>query len=186
MAFYSARRLDRGFNIFYGILKNYYFLIIFLISASHLTLLCGFDPLTLVMTCLVVGGQILIIEVGGAAFQVVPLGGRDWGISLVLGFLSIPLAALVKLLNPAPFEKFMIRYHLAKDPNAVLPITSPHAEEQQWNEGKFVVQHVVETATDSVRNQVSAKSSTISPSLVRSEEVECAVLPWCSSLVRSK
>jgi P-type Ca2+ transporter type 2C len=42
--------------------------------------------------------QILIVFVGGAAFQVTRIGGRESGIALVLGVVSIPLGALVRLL----------------------------------------------------------------------------------------
>ncbi|KAK4701418.1 P-type Ca2+ transporter type 2C, partial [Phenoliferia sp. Uapishka_3] len=110
----NARRLDRGLNVFTGILKNYYFIAIFAIM---------------------VGGQIIIVEFGGSAFQVVRVGGRDWGVAIVLGFLSLPLAVLVRLLPPEPFERFMIRLRLYPDPNAPLPTSSPSAEERQWGEG---------------------------------------------------
>lgn len=128
----SARRLDRGFNIFTGILKNYYFLVIFMISSScpHLAL----ASTNQVLPSSVVGGQILIVEFGGSAFQVVRIGGRDWGISIVLGFLSLPIAILVRLLPPGPFERFMIRFHLYPDPNA-LPTKGAASEDRQWGEG---------------------------------------------------
>lgn len=96
-----------------------------------------------------VGGQILIVEVGGAAFQVVPIGGRDWAISIILGFLSLPLAAMVKLLSPEPFERLLIRLKLYPDPNAPAEVTTPVKEEkEEWNEGEFhllflVFTHVV-------------------------------------------
>lgn len=44
-----------------------------------------------------VGAQVLIIFVGGAAFNVTPLNGSQWGISLILGFLSIPVGAAIRL-----------------------------------------------------------------------------------------
>ncbi|KAI5476993.1 Ca2+-transporting ATPase [Pseudohyphozyma bogoriensis] len=110
----NARRLDRGLNVFVGILKNYYFLAIF---------------------CIMVGGQAIIVEFGGAAFQVKSIGWRDWVISIIVGALSLPLAVLIRLLPPGPFERFMIKWKLYPDPNAKLPTESPASEEQQWNEG---------------------------------------------------
>jgi Ca2+-transporting ATPase len=43
--------------VFTNFFRNYYFLVIFAIM---------------------VGGQVLIVMIGGAAFQVVRIGGRDW------------------------------------------------------------------------------------------------------------
>lgn len=92
----NCRRLDRHFNVLEGFFKNYWFMAIFLIM---------------------VGGQILIIEVGGAAFQVTRLYGRDWGISIIVGFISLPLGVIVRLLPTAPVTRFLIKIHVYKDPS---------------------------------------------------------------------
>jgi len=60
--------------------------------------------------------QILIVFIGGAAFQVTPISGREWGISLALGVVSIPLGALIRLMPDAPFEKLFIKVHLLQNP----------------------------------------------------------------------
>ncbi|KAJ9096327.1 hypothetical protein QFC21_005147 [Naganishia friedmannii] len=104
----NNRRLDRKFNIFEGFLKNYWFMGIFAVM---------------------VGGQILIVEFGGAAFQVVRLGGRDWGISLVAGFLSIPLGAIARMLPTRPLERALIKLRLYPDPDN-LPLFSQEAEDE--------------------------------------------------------
>lgn len=83
----------------------------------------------------VVGGQVLIVEVGGPAFQVVPIGARDWAVSLVLGALSLPVAVLIRLLPPGPFERMMIRFRLYPDPNAPPPTDVLPDEDQEWNAG---------------------------------------------------
>ena len=44
-----------------------------------------------------IGGQVLIIFVGGRAFNITPLNGPQWGISIVLGVLSIPWAMVIRL-----------------------------------------------------------------------------------------
>ncbi|KAK8858928.1 calcium-translocating P-type ATPase, PMCA-type [Kwoniella newhampshirensis] len=106
----NCRRLDRKLNVLEGFFRNYYFIIIFLIM---------------------VGGQILIIEVGGAAFQVTRLGGRDWGISLVIGAIAIPIGALVRLLPTRPFEILLIKMHIYADPNK-LPVVAPEAEDEKY------------------------------------------------------
>ncbi|KAK4050298.1 plasma membrane calcium [Microbotryomycetes sp. JL201] len=110
---WNARRLDRGLNIFRGVQKNMYFIVIFLIM---------------------VGGQALIVNFGGAAFQVTRIGGRDWAISVILGLISIPVAVLIRLLPPGPFERMLIRLHLYPDPNAPM-VEAPTTSEAKWDEG---------------------------------------------------
>ncbi|PNS18960.1 Calcium-transporting ATPase 2 [Sphaceloma murrayae] len=73
----NARRLDNKFNIFEGIHRNKFF-----------GLMC----------CIMIGGQTLIIFVGGSAFSVVRLNGPQWGYSIVLGFLSWPMAIVIRLI----------------------------------------------------------------------------------------
>ncbi|WWC70446.1 calcium-translocating P-type ATPase, PMCA-type [Kwoniella pini CBS 10737] len=106
----NCRRLDRKLNVLEGFFRNYYFIVIFLIM---------------------VGGQILIIEVGGAAFQVTRLGGRDWGISLIIGAISLPIGALVRLMPTGPFERVLIKLRIYNDPNK-LPVISPQAEDEKY------------------------------------------------------
>ncbi|CRK30923.1 hypothetical protein BN1708_018590, partial [Verticillium longisporum] len=72
----NSRRIDNELNIFEGLSRNRLFLVMFAIM---------------------VGGQVLIVFVGSDAFVVVPLTGPQWGISLVLGFLSIPIGVLIRL-----------------------------------------------------------------------------------------
>lgn len=72
---FNCRRLDNKFNIFENIHKNRWFFVI---------------------NFLMVGGQILIIFVGGAAFGVTRLNGRQWGICLGFAVVAIPWAAIMK------------------------------------------------------------------------------------------
>lgn len=65
--------------------------------------------------------------VGGTAFQVTRIGGREWGISLALGVVSIPWGAIIRLMPTWPFEKFFKFIRLMKTPE-VLPIVKPDAE----------------------------------------------------------
>lgn len=98
----------------------------------------SFSFLLPVLTALqlpVVGGQVLIVEVGASAFQTVHITAGNWAISIVLGFLSLPLAVLVKLIPPAPVERLMIRMRLFPDPNAPLPFQTATSEDLHWNEG---------------------------------------------------
>ena len=73
--------------------------------------------------------QVVIVFVGGQAFSVKPLPGREWGISIALGIVSIPLGAIVRLLPNAPFERlFKLLGLLPNEP--VLPVARPESE---WN-----------------------------------------------------
>ncbi|CAG8471784.1 8508_t:CDS:2 [Ambispora gerdemannii] len=76
----NCRRLDNKLNIFKNIFANRFFMVIF------------------VIICV---GQILIVQLGGAAFQVNPLDGIQWAISIGLGFLSIPVGIIIRLI-PVP------------------------------------------------------------------------------------
>lgn len=81
---FNNRRLDNKFNIFTGIHRNYLFIIV-----------CG----------IMVGCQIMIMFVGGRAFQIQRIDGKDWGISLVIAALCLPWAILVRLFPDWLFEK---------------------------------------------------------------------------------
>ncbi|KAK3368649.1 P-type calcium ATPase [Podospora didyma] len=73
----NNRRLDNKLNIFEGMLKNPFFIAINLI---------------------IIVGQVLIVCFGGEALSVAPLTATQWGISLFLGFLSIPVGVLIRLI----------------------------------------------------------------------------------------
>lgn len=106
----NCRRLDNKLNIFEGITKNTYFIVITLIEII---------------------GQVLIVFVGGAPFQVTRIAGREWGISLALGFVSIPLGVLIRCIPTPPLERAFIKLRIMS-PDDVLPTTKPEAIE--WNE----------------------------------------------------
>lgn len=72
----------------------------------------------------------MIVFVGGAAFQVTHIGGREWGISLALGFVSIPLGALLRFIPNGPVHRFFIWVRLMRNPEE-LPTERPNATE--WN-----------------------------------------------------
>ncbi|PVG04175.1 calcium-translocating P-type ATPase [Serendipita vermifera] len=115
----NCRTIDGDKNVFRGILKNWYFIAITLFE---------------------VGVQIVIVYVGGAAFSVQPIHGKYWGISIGLGFVSLPLGYLVRSTPNGPIERILIKMRIMRDPNT-LPTVSPTAE--QYNE-----------AIDSVRDDL--------------------------------
>ncbi|WAR56105.1 hypothetical protein PtB15_6B850 [Puccinia triticina] len=71
----------------------------------------------MVIFLIMLGGQILIVEVGGAAFQVTSIGARDWLISVIIGLLSLPLAVLIKLLPTEPIGKLVYGWGWLRDPS---------------------------------------------------------------------
>ena len=80
----------------------------------------------------------LIVFVGGSAFQVTSMNGRDWAISIALGLVSIPLGVLVRLIPNAPCEKIFMKLGLFPDPNK-LPVHNPEAS-QTWNQAITLLQ----------------------------------------------
>lgn len=86
---YNNRRLDNGFNIFEGILNNYFFIGIQVI---------------------IVAGQVMIVLVGGKAFSTVRLNGAQWAYSVVLGFLSIPVAIIIRLIPDELIRRLIPNY----------------------------------------------------------------------------
>lgn len=57
------------------------------------------------------------------------MAGREWGISIALGFVSIPLGALIRLIPNGPLERLFIKVRLLPNPE-VLPTSRPDSE---WN-----------------------------------------------------
>jgi len=81
----------------------------------------------------IVGGQVLIIFVGGAAFSVVRLNGAQWGYSLVLGILSMPVAIIIRLIPDELIRKslaFLPRRHHSSTPSFTF---EDDERIQEWN-----------------------------------------------------
>jgi P-type Ca2+ transporter type 2C len=79
---FNNRRLDNKFNIFEGVHRNKFFIGI---------------------TILMVGLQILIIFVGGDAFEIKPINGVQWAICVVSAFVCLPWGVLIRLFPDAWF-----------------------------------------------------------------------------------
>ena len=107
---YNSRRLDNKLNIFEGMLQNYFFIGIQVI---------------------IVGGQLLIIFVGGAAFSINHLDGKSWGISIILGLLSIPVAILIRCIPDDFIRKCIPKFLIRKKTPEVF--VSDEERHYQWN-----------------------------------------------------
>ncbi|KAJ3372693.1 hypothetical protein GGF31_001718 [Allomyces arbusculus] len=73
----NCRHLTNDLNVFRGIGNNKYFVSILL--------------LTIIL-------QVIIVELGGSAFHTVPLNVAQWLFCIGIGFLSIPMGALIRVL----------------------------------------------------------------------------------------
>lgn len=105
----NSRSLTRKLNIFSNLHKNPWFLGILAIE---------------------IGFQVLIMFIGGAAFSVIRLTGRDWAVSIVVGAVSWPLAVLIRLIPTQPIEDFLIRHKIMSDPNALpAPVSETGSED---------------------------------------------------------
>lgn len=83
-----------------------------------------------VINLIMIGGQILIIFVGGEAFEVKPLAGWEWGMSIGLGAISIPAGMVVRMLPDAWFSAIGHGLMLAV-PKKWRPKTKAEREEQE-------------------------------------------------------
>ncbi|KAI9839878.1 MAG: hypothetical protein M1819_000070 [Sarea resinae] len=106
----NNRRLDNKFNVFEGITRNYFFVGI---------------------TMIMIGGQILIVFVGGQAFSVTRLNGAQWGYSIVLGALSIPVAVILRLI-PDEFVTSLIPHSWRRKQQPQL-VVSDDEQRFEWN-----------------------------------------------------
>ena len=70
--------------------------------------------------------------VGGQVFHVVRIPGREWGISLALGVMALPIGFLTRCIPNGNIERFLIWTGLQKDANQ-LPTRSPEAQALDWN-----------------------------------------------------
>ena len=80
---------------------------------------------------IIIGGQILIIFVGGKAFSVTRLNGPQWGVSLVLGVISIPIAVIIRLIPDDLVRKLIPTVSFRKKGPQVL--VSDEDRRFEWN-----------------------------------------------------
>ncbi|KAJ5774005.1 hypothetical protein N7457_008901 [Penicillium paradoxum] len=79
---FNNRRLDNKFNIFEGMFRNYWFLGI---------------------NAIMVGGQVMIVYVGGQAFSVTRLSGTLWGVCIVCSIVCLPWAIVLRTIPDRHF-----------------------------------------------------------------------------------
>jgi Ca2+-transporting ATPase len=74
----NCRRIDNRKNILEGLWNNWFFVGILFIM---------------------IGGQVLIVFVGGSAFTVTRLDGVGWAISIIIGILALPLGYFTRMID---------------------------------------------------------------------------------------
>jgi Ca2+-transporting ATPase len=79
-----------------------------------------------------VGGQIMIIFVGGKAFSVTPLQGTQWAISIILGAISIPVAVIIRLIPDEFIAKIAPSFMTKK---RTTPVYRSEEDRFEWNRG---------------------------------------------------
>jgi Ca2+-transporting ATPase len=79
---FNNRRLDNKFNIFEGMLRNYWFLSI---------------------NAVMVGGQVMIVYVGGQAFGVTRLSGILWAVCIICALGCLPWAVVLRTIPDRHF-----------------------------------------------------------------------------------
>jgi P-type Ca2+ transporter type 2C len=68
-----------------------------------------------------IGGQILIIFIGGRAFSVIQLNRAQWAYSIVLGALSIPIGVIIRLIPDELFSRRICAFEGANDISLAVP-----------------------------------------------------------------
>lgn len=106
----NNRRLDNRFNIFEGIQHNWFFIGILAIM---------------------IGGQTMIVFVGGRAFSVVRINGAQWAYSIVLGALSLVVGVIVRLI-PDELVGRCIPTFLKRKRTPEVVVSD---DDYQWNQG---------------------------------------------------
>ncbi|KAJ3945382.1 plasma membrane calcium [Colletotrichum fioriniae] len=171
---WNNRRLDNNFNIFEGLTKNMFFVGI---------------------SAIMIGGQILIVFFGGAAFQIADEGqtGTQWAMAVILGLISIPFGVVIRLIPDALIERLIPDYLKRRAKDSVPGLTVSDEEQFEMypeplsdvrdelafikrmkggrlNNLKFAVQHPRETFARSRSPSHSRSNSIKSPSTPTRED----------------
>ncbi|KAF9130356.1 hypothetical protein BGW39_003150 [Mortierella sp. 14UC] len=125
----NCRRLDNRLNIFAGMLKNNYFMVIFVIMVVF---------------------QIIIVEWGGEAFKTEKINGTQWAICIVLGLLSLPFGVIIRLIPDELFGglKDWVNNSHAKDGR--LPAFDTYPGKQDIGRANSIPASITSNRTNSI------------------------------------
>ena len=82
---------------------------------------------------IIVGGQILIIFVGGAAFNVYRLNAAQWAYSLILGAASIPFAIVIRLVPDELIRRMLPSWPQGMSNKPALTVEDDEESIRPWN-----------------------------------------------------
>jgi P-type Ca2+ transporter type 2C len=83
---------------------------------------------------IIVGGQLLIMFVGGQAFSITRITGAQWGISIILGILSLPMAIIIRLIPDEVFAQMIPRMPRRKKSSPDVVVEDDDEDQvPQWN-----------------------------------------------------
>jgi len=126
---FNARRLGDEKNMFSNLFGNYIFVGVLIFTAC---------------------AQVLIVEVGGNAFQTTRLNGKQWAFCFVVGAIAIPLGFLIRCI-PTPPEPILTPEQLAeknakrqKGEEKPLLVSEKDVELVETEKGKKDKEHVIE------------------------------------------
>jgi len=85
------------------------------------------------------------------------MNGRDWGISIALGVMSIPIGFLIRMIPNKPCERFLIWTRILPDPNK-LPTSHPQADAERWDDAIELVRDNLTTFSNLRGGRVRASS----------------------------
>ncbi|KAF9131216.1 hypothetical protein BGX30_013197 [Mortierella sp. GBA39] len=125
----NCRRLDNRLNIFSGILKNTYFMVIFVIMVVF---------------------QVIIVEFGGAAFKTEKLDGPQWAICVVLGLLSLPVGVIIRLVPDELFGGLKDRVNNANANDGRLPAFEAYPGKQEVGRVNSIPASITSNRTNSI------------------------------------
>jgi Ca2+-transporting ATPase len=97
---------------------------------------------------IMVGGQVLIIFVGGEAFKITRLNGKEWGMSIGLGAISLPWGALIR--------KFPDEWAAALVPKIPMPNIWPFNRKKKKAEKKAAAEGELEKGELGLSDEAAA------------------------------
>ena len=110
------------------------------------------------------------------------IGGRDWGISIALGIMSLPIGFLIRCIPNEPVERLFIKLRLLKNPD-VLPTERPNAADGEWNPAINLLRDTLNTFSNVRGARARANSFVVKSRSAPMEESGVKGLPSIMAMV---
>ncbi|KAK3843651.1 MAG: PMCA-type calcium-translocating P-type ATPase [Linnemannia gamsii] len=125
----NCRRLDNRLNIFSGMLKNNYFMVIFVIMVVF---------------------QVVIVEWGGEAFKTEHIDNVQWAICVLLGLLSLPFGVIIRLIPDELFGGIKDWVNNAQPNGGRLPAFDAYPGKQEIGRANSFPASITSNRTNSI------------------------------------